>query len=332
MTTRRALVLGGTEFIGVHLVETLVTSGWRVSLFNRGVTRPEAFAELDHLRGDRGGDVSALAGDGWDVAFDLSAFHPDHVSRTAEHLAGACEHYVLVSSISAYASMSSRGIDEDAPLAKIDGPVPDEVDNASYGPLKALCEERAVELYASTTIVRPTIVAGPLDPTDRFTYWVQRLSEPGRHVLPPDLREAVQYIDARDLAAWMVHLGGERVSGAFNAAAQPLPFDQFTQAISEVAGVPLRPIQLTPEQLAAEGVRPWVDLPLWLPPEDTDVSGMFGISTTRAAQAGLRTRPLEETVRDTLAWLRQRDSTGLRTGLGREREAELVKRYGGEAA
>lgn len=165
-----ALALGGTEFLGVHLVEALVAAGWDVTLFNRGVTRPDLFAPRVRLRGDRDGDVSALAGGSWDVVYDLSGFHPDQVDRTAAHLARRCGHYVFVSTVSVYAGFPGADTTEDAPLARLDGPVPAEVDGATYGPLKALCEARVADRFGSWTVVRPTVVVGPHDPSDRFTY------------------------------------------------------------------------------------------------------------------------------------------------------------------
>lgn len=320
-------MLGGTEFLGIHLVEGLLADGWDVTLFNRGVTQPHLFDSLVRLRGDRDSDVAALEGGDWDVVYDLSAFHPDQVVRSAEHLADRCGHYVFVSTVSAYADFHRPGTAEDSPLARFDGPVPAEVDGASYGPLKALCEERVTELFASRTIVRPTVIVGPHDPSDRFTYWVLRLSEPGPHVVPPVLDSPVQYVDARDLADWMVRLGGMRRTGVFNAAADHVPFGHLAEVVAEVAGVALRPVRLTDEQMASEEVRPWADLPMWLPPADLDMRGFFTIDSSRAVAAGLRNRPLVQTVRDTLAWARGREAGSLRTGLPPEREAELVTRY-----
>ncbi|MFC6451714.1 NAD-dependent epimerase/dehydratase family protein [Cellulomonas gelida] len=321
----KALVLGGTTFVGIHLVTSLLRDGWDVTMFNRGRSNPGLFADVTHLRGDRNGDVSALADGRWDVVHDLSSFHPDQVRRSAAHLVGRCDHYVLVSTISTYANLAQPGTTEDAPLAAFDGPVPDEVDGDTYGGLKALCESAVAELFDSRTIVRPTIIAGPHDPTDRFTYWVQRPSTPGLHVAPP-LDSPLQYVDARDLADWLVRLGAGRVPGTFNAATVPLPFGDLLQAVADETGIPSQPVVLTDEQREAEQVRPWVDLPLWLPPSDEKMRGMFQVDTSRAVAAGLTTRPLGETVRDTLAWARERGGD-LKVGLSAERDAELAARY-----
>lgn len=325
VTGRRALVLGGTRFVGRHLVDALLAGGWRVWLFNRGLTGPGLFPDVTQLVGDRHGDVSALAGGEWDAVFDVSAYHPSEVDRTAQVLRGRCGHYVFVSSISAYAALPVTGLGEDTALATVTGPVPDEVDSDSYGPLKALCEVRVADLFHSCTIIRSTIVVGPHDPTDRFTYWVQRLSEPGAHVLPPDPTVALQCIDVRDLADFTVVAADSRLRGAFNAAAPPLRFADLVAAIIAETGVVFRWVPLSAADMAAEGVRPWSDLPLVLPFDDVGMRGMFGVSTERAVAAGLVVRPLRDTVRDTLSWAIGRGG-GLRAGLSQEREADLVAR------
>ena len=287
MTTRRALVLGGTAFVGRHLVAALLAAGWNVSLFNRGVTGPGLFPAATHLRGDRHDDVSALRGGEWDAVFDVSGYHPDDIARTGALLAGHCGHYIFISSISAYAALPVPGLAEDAPLATITGPAPDEVDSDSYGPLKALCEARVAEIFDSHTIIRPTIVVGPHDPTDRFTYWVQRLSRPGGRLLSPDPTVSLQYIDARDLAHFIVLAAGSRSAGAFNVASPPVRFSQLIAAIMYETGLVFRPVVLTAMQLTAEGVQLWSDLPLVLPTDDADMHGMFDLSTARAEAAGL---------------------------------------------
>lgn len=321
-------MLGGTEFLGIHLVDRLLAQGWQVTLFNRGITQPELFDSVEKLRGDRDSDVAAIEQGHWDVVFDLSGYHPDQITRSAQHLTTRCDHYVFVSTVSAYEHFREPGTTEESPLAHFDGPVPTEVDGATYGPLKALCEERVAALFPSHTVIRPTVIVGPHDPSDRFTYWVSRLSEPGPHVVPPTLDSHVQYVDARDLAQWLVLLGARRTPGVFNAAAEHVPFHDLVETATRVAGTELCPVQLTDEQMAAEEVRAWLDLPMWLPPEDLNMAGFFTIDASRAAAAGLPSRPLSETVRDTLAWVRSRGAESLRTGLQPDRERELVERYG----
>lgn len=324
-----ALVLGGTEFVGRHLVERLVTDGWQVTLFNRGLSNPHLFPDLPRLRGDRDTDASALAGHDWDVVLDVNGYHPDQLTRTGEHLAGHCGHYVFVSTVSVYADFPETGVTEDTPLADLSGPIPSTWDAATYGALKVLCEQRVSRLFPSHTIVRPCIIAGPHDPTDRFTYWVQRLATPGPHIVPPDLTRAVQYLDVRDLATWLAHLAATRhpvpsSEGTFNAAATPLPLADLLTACADAGGADPDLVPLTEDQLDAAGVRPWLDLPLYLPPDDATRRGMFAVDASRAVAAGLRTRPVAETVRDTLAWVRDTQRQDLRVGLPIAREQDLA--------
>jgi len=335
---RRALVLGGTKFLGVHLVEALLREGWDVATFTRGRTNPDLFEGVTRLHGNRRGDAAALADGSWDVVHDLTAYHPAEVHRVADALAGRVGHYVLVSTISVYADVRAPGVTEDAPLATVDGPLPDGLDRnlELYGPLKALCERAVAERFASHAVVRPSIIAGPHDPTDRFTAWVVRMSEPGPHVTPP-LDAPVQWVDARDLADFLVHVGADEVPGVFNAATPPVPFEALLRTVADEAGVPFEPVVLSDEQREAAGVRAWADLPLWL--DDEAMRGLLEVDVTRARAAGLLARPTVETVRDTLAWFRGRGaderrpdeqaSDELRAGLSRARDAELAARYRG---
>jgi 2'-hydroxyisoflavone reductase len=328
MSGRRALVLGGTAFVGRHLVDALLADGWDITLFNRGQTNPGLFPAVTQLVGDRDGDVSALAeGRPWDVVFDVAAYAPDQVDRCARLLAGRCDLYVFVSTISAYAALPEPGMTEDSPLAALEGPLPDEPTNETYGALKVLCERQVAAWYPQHTIVRPTVIVGPHDPTDRFTYWPVRLHEPGPHVMPADPGAMAQYLDVRDLAAWLVRLGARRTTGTFNAAAPPLPLRELLARIARGVEAPLDVIEIAPETLEAEGLRPWVDLPLWISPDDREHHGMLQVSTQRAVSAGLVIRPVEQTARDTLAWAADRAATQgwqLSAGLSPDREAALI--------
>jgi len=328
VSAQRALVLGGTEFAGRHLVTALLAGGAAVSLFNRALTNPGLFPAAEQLVGDRHADVAALVGREWDVVYDLSAYHPDDVVRCGQVLAGHTGHYVFVSTISAYADLAEPGVTEDAPLAELTGPIPEKFERELYGPLKALCEARVVGLFPGATIIRPTIIVGPHDPTDRFTYWVQRLSEPGAHLMPPDVAASVQYIDARDLGDFMVLAGTRRLAGPFNLAAPPVTFTDLVAAIAAETGASVEPISLGVEELAAAGVAAWSDLPLVISTDEPELRGMFQVTQQRAAAAGLMIRPLRRTVRDILDWLADRGDVPLRTGLSPQREAELVARYG----
>lgn len=325
-----ALVLGGTQFVGRHLVQALLDTGWEVSLFSRGRTNPELFPQARRLVGDRGSDVSALAGGRWDAVFDVSAYHPDDVTRVADTIGTGCGHYVLVSSVSAYADISTVGVTENAALAVIEGPVPSEYTPALYGPLKALCETVAAERFSTTTMLRPTVVDGPYDTTERLTSWIDRLAAPGPHLVPPDTGTAFQYIDARDLAAFALQVVADGATGPFTVASTPTTFGQVLSDIERVVG-PVRTFALNRQQLADEQVEPWVDLPLWLPADTPDRAGFFALDPSRANDAGLRTRPFVGTVRDTHAWSAARTpphaGPGPRHGISLAREAELAARY-----
>jgi 2'-hydroxyisoflavone reductase len=322
-TVKTALVLGGTESLGIHLVERLAAAGWKVDLFNRGITNPSLFPDLRLLTGDRASDVDALKGGRWDVVYDLSGYQPDAITRSAEHLRLGCAHYIFLSSISVYASFVEGGTDESGRLSTLKGGEPAEVTPESYGPLKARCEQRVLDAYPLATIVRPAVIAGPLDPTDRFTYWVARLGSGGRHIVPPDPSVHLQYVDARDLADRLVHVAERSVTGTFNAAGPRLTFSRLAEAIATVTGVSSTLVSPTYEQLRDAGVRAWMDIPLWLPPDDVSMANFFDVGSRKARAFGQRERPPAETIDDVWSWCRGR-STDLRCGLTPEREAQVL--------
>jgi 2'-hydroxyisoflavone reductase len=201
------LVLGGTRFLGRHLVEEALGRGHQVTLFNRGESNPGLFPEVEELRGERGGDLSPLRGRRWDAAIDTSGYLPREVRRSAEILAGSAGHYTFVSSISVYEDFARTGIDEDAPVLEPPDPEPVELDWELYGGLKVGCE-RAVEaaMPGRALVVRPGMIVGPHDYTDRFPYWRRRVAEGGDVLAPGDPERQVQLIDARDLAGWMLRM------------------------------------------------------------------------------------------------------------------------------
>ncbi len=325
--TATALVLGGTSFVGRHLVDALVRAGWTVTLFNRGRSGPGLFPDLEQLRGDRSTDTTALAGRSWDVVVDVTAYTPEEVARSAEQLAGgAAGHYVLVSTISVYDGPTEPGADEDHALEHRDRDdlAPGEAE--SYGPLKVLAEQEAARHYPGLTVVRPTIVVGPHDPTDRFTSWVRRFATPGQHVAP-DLDSPVQYVDVRDLADFLVHLARERTRGVLHAVAPPTTLGAVLRAAADAGGVTHQPVPLTVAQLGEAGLEAGTDLPLWLPPDHPAARGLFAIDDTRARAAGLRTRDLADTVAATLSWV-ESDAPEPTRGLAPARDAALVATFG----
>jgi 2'-hydroxyisoflavone reductase len=317
----RLLLLGGTKFLGRHAVDAALAAGHEVTTFTRGRTNPGLFPEVEHLRGDRDGDLEALRGRAWDGAIDTSGYVPRIVRQSAELLRDAVERYVFVSSISAYGDFSVP-IDEATPVAELDDPGTEDVAE-HYGALKAACEGVVEEIYGDRSArVRAGLIVGPFDPTDRFTYWPRRIAAGGR-VLAPGVPEApVQFVDARDLAAWLVQLALEGPGGLYNATgpAEPLTFAELLERSRATLGSNATVVWTDAQRVLDAGVAPWTELPLWLP--DPDYAGMSRADISRAVDAGLRFRPLEQTVADTLAW--DRTVPGDRPTLAPEKEREIL--------
>jgi 2'-hydroxyisoflavone reductase len=314
----RLLVLGGTSFVGRHLVENALAHGHQVTLFHRGRTNPTLFPQAEHRHGDRSpGDYAALAEGTWDATVDVCAYVPRHVEQALGALAGRQGHYVLVSSISAYDHRVATRF-EDSPRYPPPDPQTETVDGDTYGPLKAACERAAERLCApgEVAIVRPTFVVGPHDPTDRFTYWARVMAAGGRVPIAwPDA--ALQVIDARDLAAFMLTVAASRAAGVFDAAGPSAPLTAFLADLAD----PDRPFELVDVgagALQAIGASlPMVDgdpasVPLMTRPAD------------HAVAAGLHTRSLADTARDTVAWDVSRGRPDLRTGLTPQQRSALL--------
>ena len=323
----RVLILGGTKFLGRHLAEAALAQGHDVTLFNRGNQSAGLYPEAEHLRGDRDGDLSALRGRSWDVAFDTSGYAPRVVRASAEALAGAVEHYTFVSSISAYANWpEAAAINEDSPVGTLADPTVEEVTGETYGPLKALCERAVQEtLPERALIVRPGLIVGPYDPTDRFSYWPYRVARGGETLAPGRPERPVQVIDARDLAEWMLRMAGQRATGVFNATgpAQPLPMLEVLDVSRQVSGSDAMFTWLPDDFLEQRQLGEWVELPLWIP--EKEGPGVGDVNCARAIAAGLTFRPLTETVRATLDWLATRPGDyAWKAGLTPEREAEAL--------
>jgi nucleoside-diphosphate-sugar epimerase len=312
----KLLVLGGTEFLGRHIAEAALARGHELTLFNRGRTNPELFPEAEKLRGDRDGDVGALNGRRWDAAIDVPGRFPRWVRSAAEALE-RIEHYTFVSSISVYRDFSRTGIDESAPLREYDASMADE-DMETYGPRKVECERIVAEAFpAGALIIRPGLIVGPHDPTDRFTYWPVRLASGGEILAPGPPERLVQFVDVRDLAAWIVRLVEERRTGVFNATNEGVAWGDLL-AGAQVTWVP-------DEFLLEQGVGEWMELPLWL--ADPEWIGMLGADVSRAVEAGLRFRPFEKTIRDTAEWAAARGEYEPQAGLAPERELELLEAW-----
>ena len=322
------LVRGGTRFLGRYLVEAALGEDHEVTLFNRGLSGPELFPEVETIRGDRDGDLSALRGRRWDAAIDTCGYVPRVVRASAGLLADAVDHYTFVSSISVYPDDIGPGVDEDAPVEELEDPTVEEVTGETYGGLKALCERAAEEeMPGRVLIVRPGLISGPHDPTDRFTYWPRRIAA-GGEVLAPDRPERqVQFIDVRDLAGWMVKMSAGQKTGTYNATGPDYRLQMGTLLEEcEAVGGEAQIVWVSEEYLEENGVEPFTEMPLWVPRE---YAGMMEVDCGRAIAAGLTFRPVSETIRDTLAWDSKREKTDPAAGLKPERERELLSAWRG---
>jgi 2'-hydroxyisoflavone reductase len=300
---KKILILGGTNFLGPALVAAARAHGHTLTLFNRGKTNPGRFPDLEQLHGDRDGHLEALAGRKWDVVIDDSGYVPRLVKDSATLLAPNVGHYIFISTISVYADLG-KPVDESSPVGKLKEPT-EKIDNGAYGPLKALCEQAAeAAMPGRVTVVRPGLIVGPDDPTDRFTYWPVRLARGGEVLAPGNPTDPVAYIDVRDLANWIVwSVVEKRVLGTFNALgpAATLGVGVLLDGCRKGVGSDATLTWVDADFLDKQKVRPWADLPVWIPPvDDGKYSGL--ISRARAVKAGLTFRPTADTARDTLAY------------------------------
>lgn len=322
------LLLGGTRFVGRHIADALVARGHEVTLFNRG-NNPSVHAELEQVHGDRARELQRLDGRSWDAVIDTSGYTPDVVGTSARYFAERTHRYVFVSTISVYDHERTSGPDESSPLMQLpEDADPSVYSDERYGALKALCEAQVKDAFGErAAIVRPGLVAGPFDPTDRFTYWPVRFDD-GGDVLTPQAASRLQYIDARDLAAFVAGLAEGAAAGTYNCVTPrgSLTFaDLFDACLAQASAEDANVVAMPDEFFATHNVRPWTELPLWIP-SASELAGISSADSSRALAAGLRVRPVQQTVRDTLAWARvaEKRPGALKAGLSPEREAELL--------
>ena len=329
----KILILGGTIFVGRHLVEAALARGHEITLLNRGRQNADLFPQVEKLRGDRDGDgLDALAGRSWDAVLDTCGYVPRIVRQSAEMLAGAVSRYVFISSISVYDDTSASGVDENSPLGTLEDAATEEIAGDTYGPLKVLCEQEVqAALPDGALIIRPGFIVGPHDPTDRFTYWPHRVAQ-GEDVLAPGRPDQpVQIIDARDLAEWTVRLLEQGVTGVYNATGPdyPLMLGEVLQTCKTVSGSDARFVWADDQFLKENQADTFSMLPFYIP-ESSGTNGIMDASIAKAVASGLTFRPLADTVNDTLTWDNARPADQpLKVGLSLERERELLKKYRG---
>lgn len=321
----KILVIGGTQFVGRHFVEQAVSRGHEVTLFNRGNNPAPAGVERS-VQGDRNEDLGRLADGDWDAVLDTSAYFPRQVREAARVLAGRTNHYTFISTISVYSDQETPLQDESAPLIELPDPDTEELTGESYGGLKVLCERTLARHYpADTLVVRPGVIVGPHDPTDRFSYWPVRVARGGEVLAPVGPELPVQWIDVRDLAVWLTESIERRLTGTFNAVSEA---DRFTmgellETSRAISASDARFTWVSEQFLVEQEVGPFVQLPLWVPANSLGFSRIDG---SAAQREGLRVRPLADTARATLEWRQSQSERERpwRAGLTAEREQELL--------
>jgi 2'-hydroxyisoflavone reductase len=323
----KILILGGTKFLGRHLVEAALAGGHEVTLFNRGQTNPTLFPNVETIIGSREQNVDKLAGHEWDAVIDVAGYLPRIVRLSAETLQKSVKRYVFISSISVYSDYRKTGINESDPVGKLEDETVEEITGETYGPLKALCEKTVQEIYGDRAlIVRPGLIVGPYDPTDRFTYWPVRVKRGGDMITPDKPQTPIQIVDVRDLSEFIVKLVEQDASGIYNATGpdDDLMMGEFLDACKLVSGSVATFHWASAEFLKEHEVEPWSDMPVWIPDTEED-AGFSRLDISKAVDAGLKFRPLEDTVRDTIRWAETRpEDHEWRAGLNPTKENILL--------
>ena len=322
------LIIGGTRFVGRHLVDSALARGHQITLFNRGKSNPDLFPDIETVIGDREHDIAKLSERNWDAVIDTCGYVPRIVRESAVGLERSVGRYIFISSISAYADFKKVGINESDPSGKMDDESVEEITGETYGPLKVLCENTVLDLYGDRgLIVRPGLIVGPNDPTDRFTYWPVRIAKGGDVLAPEKPEVPVQIIDVRDLSEFIIKLIEEGASGIYNATGpdHELTLGAMLETCKQVSRSDANIQWGSVEFLEQNKVQEWSDMPVWVP-DNEENQGFSRIDISKSVNAGLKFRPLEDTVRDTLAWVNTRPTDHeWRAGLKSEREQELLK-------
>lgn len=324
----KLLIIGGTRFLGRYLVHSAQARGYEVTLFNRGQTNPDLFPQIEQIHGDREKDLNLLAGRHWDAVIDTCGYFPRIVRMSAEALKDKVENYIFISSISAYSDFSKIGIKESDSLGKMEDETNEDNTPETYGPRKAVCEKAAQDVFGiDSLIIRPGLIVGPHDQTDRFTYWPLRVAR-GGDILAPDRPDMpMQIIDVRDLSDFTIELIDQNISGVFNATGpdHALSFGTMLDTCKLVSASDAKFKWAPINFLNQNNVAAWSDMPAWIPDTEED-AGFFRVDISKAIHAGLKFRPLEQTVRDTIAWANSRPQDHVwKAGLSAEREMELLQ-------
>jgi 2'-hydroxyisoflavone reductase len=319
------LIIGGTRFLGRHIIELgRRTKGFKITYFHRGKTDPGLFPNIDCIYGDRNKDLEKLKGNKWDAVVDTCGYFPGSVKKSAEYLKNMVQRYLFISTISVYNDFSKSGISEKSELSHTDEPNAEKLTNENYGTLKVLCEKAVHDVYGKEgLIIRPGLIVGPYDPSDRFTYWPVRTHVGGEVMAPSPPSSRIQFIDARDLAAFVLLLLVKNKSGIYNATGPEyeLTMKEFLQSCNSLTGNRSRFTWVSEEFIAENKL----DLPVWVPGA---WAGINQVDCGKALKDGMRIRPLSATIRDTLKWHAARSAEFvLKAGLKPEIEKNMLEKW-----
>ncbi|EKD97809.1 MAG: Isoflavone reductase [uncultured bacterium] len=296
------LILGGTVFLGRHLVDAALNAGHQVTTFRRGRERADLPEGVATIIGDRRGDHAELRYGQWDAVVDCSGYFPAHVASAAKALSSHVGQYIFISSVLQYADLSKPGIREDDPSAQGNFIFPPPLNELTYGPLKAMCEQEVLQVFPGrATILRPGYLVGPRDRSERFPTWVRRASMGGVMLVPGSGNRAWQFIDVRDLAAWIISIIERRTTGIFNVtgpSCRECAGSLMDRIVSAAGGSPIIR-HIDTDCLRRVGGERWLHLADWADPPES-ICGVYEISIERAKCSGLVFRPLEQTVLETL--------------------------------
>ena len=323
----KILVIGGTQFVGRHFVAAALGAGHEVTLFHRGKTNPGLFDGVEEVFGDRRTDIEKLDGS-WDVVVDTCGYIPKDVDISAKHLKGKVGRYVFVSTTAVYRELSKEGIDERGYLKTLEDPELEELNRSTYGPLKTECEARVTAAFDHDVfIVRPGVICGPWDATDRFTYWVSRVGRGGEVLAPEDPGAKVQLLDARDLAKWMVASIEKGRKGIFNATGPVMSFEEMLEACRRATGSDAEFMWVSRKFMEATEIDEPSKMPLWNPEAKDRKAGIFAVDSSKAYAAGLECRPIEESARDVWEWIEADAEHPWTVGLDLLEERQLLDRW-----
>ncbi len=301
----KILIVGGTRFLGRYLVEAAQKHGHSLALFNRGQSNPELFSDIETFHGDRDGGLGILGERRWDAVIDTCGYFPRIVQQSADFFKDRTGHYTFISSISVYKDLSRPGFNEKAPLATIDDTSKEEITGETYGPYKVICENNIQGAFPDRAlIIRPGLIVGPHDFSDRFTYWVTRCAEGGDILVPKPEDRELQCIDVRDLSEWTISMVENNAKGAYNATGPDytLTMKKLIGVCRTVTGARSETYWVDGQFLLDHDVAPWTELPLWIAEEKS--AGMLDADISKALKTGLKFRTMVETVRDTYEWAR----------------------------